>query len=186
MESDDQAKKRRRVDRITAGDYLEGLAERDAAELRAMRDDCREEESRFSYNRRLLQARIDIVKAELARREGGGESLMDALPRILADDPGPRADVAGQRNSPVYEPGEVGRRRDDQLAADAMLARLPDLTDDELRTELEELTDEERRVSEVRRAVLDRLDTLQEELVRRYREGGVEGIVGSVTSSDAE
>lgn len=172
---------RRRIDRITAPDFLEGIEERDPAELRAMRDDCGQEEARFSYNRRLLQGRIDIVEAELARRAGdGNESLIEALPRILADDPGPRAGVGNARNAPVYEPGEVGRRSDDRLAADALLTRLPDLTDSELQAELEDLREEEKRVSELRKAVQERYDALQAELVRRYREGGVGDIVSAM------
>lgn len=172
---------RRRIDRITAPDYLDGIETRDAAELRAMRDDCGEEESRFSYNRRLIQGRIDIIGAELERRAGNSsESLIDALPRILADDPGPRSGAGNARNSPVYEPGEVGRRSDDRLAADALLSRLPDLTDTELQAELEELREEERRISELRRAVQDRFDALQAELIRRYRDGGVDDIVSAM------
>lgn len=172
---------RRRIDRITAPDFLDGIESLDAAELRAMRDDCGEEEARFSYNRRLLQARIDIIKAELERRAGGGEtSLIDLLPSILADDSRPASGIGNARNAPVYEPGEVGRRSDDRLAADALLTRLPDLTDSELEAELEELREEERRVSELRRAVLANFDALQAELVRRYRDGGVGEIVSAM------
>lgn len=181
-DSSQEGQYRRRIDRITADDYLEGIDALDTVALRAMRDDCREEESRFSYNRRLLQGRIDILTAELARRGGDStESLIESLPRILADDPGPRAGVGDARNMPLYEPGdEAGRRSDDRLAADALLTRLPDLTDSELAAELDELRDEERRVSELRRAVLERLDALQAELIRRYRDGGVDDIVSAL------
>lgn len=177
---------RRRIDRITAPDFLEAIGDLDPAELRAMRDDCGQEEARFSYNRRLLQGRIDILSAELERRAGNStESLIDALPRILADDSRPTQAVGNARNTPVYEPGEVGRRSDDRLAADALLSRLPDLTDAELQAELEDLREEERRVSELRRAVLANYDALQAELVRRYRDGGVGDIV-SAAPSEAE
>ena len=182
MEDNSQAGPgRRRIDRITAPDFLDGIEALDAAELRAMRDDCGQEEARFSYNRRLLQARIDIISAELERRAGGGtESLIDALPRILADDSRPAQGIGNARNTPVYEPGEVGRRSDDRLAADALLTRLPDLTDSELQAELDELREEERRVSELRRTVLGHFDALQTELVRRYRDGGVDEIVSAM------
>lgn len=183
---DDNSQARRRIDRITAADYLDGIESLDAAELRAMRDDCGQEEARFSYNRRLLQARIDILNAELDRRAGKTtESLIEALPRILADDPtGPRAGVGNARNSPVYEPGEVGRRSDERMTTDAMLARIPDLSDEELRAELGDLREEERRVSELRRAVQANFDALQAELVRRYRDGGVGDIVSALPDAD--
>lgn len=172
---------RRRIDRITAPDFLGGIGELDPAELRAMRDDCGQEEARFSYNRRLLQARIDIISAELERRRGNStETLIEALPRILADSSRPVQGIGDARNTPVYEPGETGRRSDDRLATDALLSRLPDLTDMELESELEELREEEKRVSELRRAVLANFDALQAELVRRYRDGGVGEIVAAM------
>jgi hypothetical protein len=183
MEPNEQPdQRRRRIDRITAPEFLEGLEQRDVAELRAMRDDCSEEEARFSYNRRLLQGRIDIVKAELDRRTGRASgSLIEALPSILADEPGPRAGVADSRNAPVYQPDdEVGRRSDDRMAADALLARLPDLTEPQLEQELAELQEEERRVSELRRSVLACFDAIQTELVRRYREGGVDSALSAI------
>jgi len=177
----DTPDKRRRIDRIAAEDFLADIASADPATLRVLRDDCREEEARFSYNRRLLQGRIDIFNAEIDRRAGKStESLIDLLPRILADDPAPRSSVVDSRNAPVYEPGEeAGRRSDDRMAADAMLSRLPDMTDEELAAELAEIREEERRVSELRRVVLEKLDALQAELVKRYRDGGIDDIVAA-------
>jgi hypothetical protein len=161
---------RRRIDRITAAGFLGGLEEQAPAEVRAMRDDCRAEESRLSYERRLLQGKIDILRAEVARRgagEGGG--LVDALPSILADQPTGRS--RGVRATPVYEPTEAGGRRGLEAELEGVLARVPDMDDDELDATLEKLLAWERDVSEVRTEVLRRLDTLQEELIRRYREG---------------
>ena len=172
---------RRRIDRITAPDFLDAIESADPAELRAMRDDCGQEEARFSYNRRLLQARIDILSHELERRRGNStETLIEALPRILADSSRPVQGIGDARNTPVYEPGETGRRSDDRLAADALLSRLPDLTDAELESELADLREEEKRVSDLRRAVLANYDALQAELVRRYRDGGVGDIVAAM------
>src|ERR687896_2054292 len=80
--------KRRLVERITDPAYLEGLADKDLAELRAMREECREGELELSFERRLCQARIDILSAELERRAGGGGEgdLVSRLPQILAKD----------------------------------------------------------------------------------------------------
>jgi len=170
---------RRRIDRVVADDYLDGLAQRSLDEVRTLRDECREEEARLSYARRLLQARLDIVRAEAARRaEGSGEGggLLDALPGILADDPLPST-IGDARSAPVYDPDpreDNGRRLGDGVLGDSALGRIPEASDAELVALVERTADEERRVSDVRRVVLDRLDTLQAELIGRYRSGSVD------------
>src|ERR1700712_3065259 len=75
----------RRIDKVLAEDYLAGLAELPLAEVRALRDEAGQEETDLSYLRRLLQGRIDIVGAAMARLAGsrdGGPG--EGLPRILA------------------------------------------------------------------------------------------------------
>lgn len=177
---------RRRLDRITAEDYLAGMDERSAAEVRKMRDECRDEESHLSYTRRLLQGRVDIARAEAARRQGGySGDLVDALPRILADAPSRRTTAdrpAAARSSPVFAPEGV-RRQEDHLLDDGILGQVPDMSDDELAELTEQLEADERRISDLRRLVLDRLDTLQDELIRRYQKGQVpvEDIVAAAT-----
>jgi hypothetical protein len=166
---------RRRIDRVTAPGFLAGLPERPVAELRAMRDDCREEEAHLSFARRVLQGRLDIVRAVVARRSGedgqaGQGNLLEGLPQILADEPQGPTPVVDAHVVPVLDdPGTGGgRRSEDALVLDASLGRLPDLPDGELLSLVERLSAEERRVSDLRRRVLDALDTLQAELVRRY------------------
>ncbi|HEY8545978.1 MAG TPA: hypothetical protein VIL36_13055, partial [Acidimicrobiales bacterium] len=159
-------RRRRRIDRLTADDFLDGLSSRSIAEIRAMRDDCREEEAHLSYTRRLLQARLDIARAERARRQGGGEgSLIDELPRILADGPSNRPRHGGP--VPLYAPESKGRRREDAVLEDASMGLVVDLDDTELDAYLERIEAEERQVSERRRVLLRHLDELQAELVRR-------------------
>ncbi|HWB70706.1 MAG TPA: hypothetical protein VG452_00685 [Egibacteraceae bacterium] len=184
-----QPQRRRRIDRIIAADYLDGLGQRSAAELRAMRDECRQEESRLSYNRRLLHGTLDIVRAELARRAGAEQApggLLEQLTSILADEPpaAPRA----VRDAPLYDPERAdGRRREDAHLADALLVRLPDLDDAEVAALAERLSGEERTISGERRTVLAHLDRLQEELMARYRDGSatVDEVVASVARPGA-
>ena len=77
---------KRRIDKVLASNYLEGLEELPLEEIRALRDDAGQEETDLSYLRRLLQGRIDIVNAELSRRGSGDASgIVGELPRILAD-----------------------------------------------------------------------------------------------------
>jgi hypothetical protein len=168
---DEGSQSRRRIDRVTATNLLEGLDHGDPAELRRLRDDCREEETQLSYARRVLQGRLDIARAEAQRRATGSGDLVSALPSILADAPTQRRDA---HVAPVYAPSSSDRRRaDDSLLEDASLGRLPDLDDDELAALIQRLGEEERRISRLRRTVLDHLDGLQDELVRRYSSGDV-------------
>ena len=53
----------RRLDRVLAPDFLEGLESWSMAELRAARSDAEQEETDLSYLRRLLQGRMDILRA---------------------------------------------------------------------------------------------------------------------------
>lgn len=166
---------RRRIDRVAASDFLDGVEERPTDEVRAMRDDCREEEERLSYARRLLQGRIDITRAELERRRSGdsaGGGLIDTLPSILADRTSSRRGQSQARPSPLYVPADEHSRRADDDQAD--LAQLPDLDDDALAELLARLTSDERALSDLRRRVLDHLDRLQDEIVTRLRDGRID------------
>lgn len=63
------------------------------SELRALRRDAQRDEADLSYVRRLLQGRIDILHAELARRGRAAvpapkdASVVERLPEILRDAP---------------------------------------------------------------------------------------------------
>lgn len=167
---------RRRVDRVTAPDLLEGAADASPEVLRALRDECREEETHISYARRVVQGQLDITRTELRRRQGEAgdtESLVEQLSTILADPPSSRDRQVRTIN--FYDPGEEPeRRRAGAVAQLPSLSRLPDLGDAAVAALIEQLEAEEQRLSEARRAVLDNLDGLQAELVRRYREGAAD------------
>ena len=87
---------RRRIDRVLAPLFLERLPDLTLDEVRCRRVDADQEEVDLSYARRLLQGRIDILRAEQVARRGGGVSLgqprtdveiAGALALILADEP---------------------------------------------------------------------------------------------------
>lgn len=166
------AGRRRRIDRVADPTLLDDVADAPAADLRALRDECREEEARLSYARRVLQGQLDIARSEQRRRSGdeGESTLLADLPRILADEPS--ASTRQARAVTFYAPQEGGRRTDDSLLELPSLGRLPDLSDEELAELVRTLEAEESQVSESRRRVLDNLDGLQDLLVHRYRDGG--------------
>jgi hypothetical protein len=169
------AGRRRRIDRVSDPALLDDVADAPAADLRALRDECREEEARLSYARRVLQGQLDIARSEQRRRSGaggeeGGASLVADLPRILADEPS--TSTRQPRTVTFYAPQGGGRRTDDSILELPSLGRLPDLSDEELADLIRTLEAEESQVSDARRRVLDNLDGLQEELVHRYRDGG--------------
>jgi hypothetical protein len=77
---------RRRVDRVLGEGFLDGLAEMTLTEVRQRRFDAEQEEADLYYIRRLLQGRMDIIRAEQQRRataSGDADPLVDQLPQVL-------------------------------------------------------------------------------------------------------
>jgi hypothetical protein len=167
--------KRRLVERITDPAYLEGLAEKTLEELRAMREECREGENELSFERRLCQARVDILTAELDRRDGKGEGdLLSRLPEILATESAIASDLPLPSRAPDFSiprNADVPRRRVEEIVGEQTLARLAQISSEELRGIIQSLAVHERSVSERRKQVHDVQDALQAELVRRYASG---------------
>ena len=148
--------------------YLDGVDAKSVEELRAMHAECLELETEVSYVRRLAQARIDIVEAELDRRASGGslEDLINDLPNILAD-PGPRAAPASSRLPLKLAPDEESEWAPDLEETDTLLANLPSLSEDELSDAVEQLRTLERDVSDERRALFGVIDRIDQDLATR-------------------
>jgi hypothetical protein len=165
-----------RIDRILTEGYLEGIDERSTDDIRRMRDECEEEESGISYARRVLQGKLDIARAEAVRRRDAGSetaaSVLDGLPAILGDRH-TRPAAPGARATRFLVPPSVQhhRRTVDEIADDTVLARLRDRSDDELAELIETLAGKERQLSRTRRELLDRIDAIQADLIRRYKAG---------------
>ena len=172
--------------------FLDGYESFDADRLRAMRQRCQKVETSLSYLRRLAQGRIDIVSAELERRQGGGDpldldELVARLPAVLSDRT--RSSHVGPMPQ-VLAPGQIEGRLADELAGmefDAHLSELPDVSVEWLRSTRDRLVDYEHRVSQLRRALFDRIDTLGVELGRRYRDGAadIDAIIGEARHEGA-
>jgi hypothetical protein len=161
----------RRIDRIRRPDFVGGLPDLPLDVLRRRRDDCFAEREYLSLLRRLVQGRAEILKAEVERRGRGEEgSLVGALSTILAGDAqGPARGEAVKVGLPEEEM-LLARRRVERLVADAGLSDPGALDDRRLAEAVDLLVQEEREVSEARAEVLKAMDTIQEELKRRYRD----------------
>jgi hypothetical protein len=174
---------RRRIDRMVSADYLLDIEAQPVAQLRTLRDECREEEEHLSYARRVLQAQLDIVRTEAARRAGGDETdpLLASLPSVLADPPA--TEPRDPRAMALHVPDLSGKRAGDLDAPDTGLSRLPDLSDAEIANLIGRLAEQEAQVSQQRRIVLEHIDRIQSELVRRYRDEGlaIDDVVAGVT-----
>ena len=163
---------RRRIDRVLAPGYLTGLGELTLPVLRERRDEAAQEETDLSYLRRLLHARIDIVRAEQQRRSSGGAaSIVDRLAAILSDNAlGP---AAGSGRHQQLEPSRAGehRRHAEALIGDSGLTDVGSLSDDKLAEALETYAAEEASVSTFRRQVQGVMDALNAEIAARYSSG---------------
>lgn len=163
----------RRDDRVLDSSDLHQVESLPTPVLRSRRDEARALEAEFSYARRLLQGKVDILSSELNRRVEGGEagleSLVHRLPSILAEEPATRA--RAQRLIDSDLPANAGkfRREAERLATD--LAQIDNLSLDELSSLVERLSEAEKKVSEERRTAQQIIDGLNAELVRRYRKG---------------
>lgn len=163
------------LDRLLAPDYLDGLRDLSMADLRRRKSECGDAESTLSYLRRLVQVRLDIVLAELQRRADGGtgelSEIIDHLPELLAEH-GART-IGGRL--PSLELPDVNHR---MLTADLdrifdvdKATVLSEIDDEAVRGLADAMVELEARVSSQRRALHERLDALQAEVVRRYKSG---------------
>jgi hypothetical protein len=172
MEAGTPLKGNRRIDRVLAEDYLDGLGTAALEDVRALRGEAEQEEVDLSYIRRMIQGRIDIVRAELDRRGGEGSGpLVDQLAAILSDDQ--RAPARGLGRHTTLEPtrADEHRRYVERLVSDVDLSDVSARDDDQLRQALELLVEEERKLSAKRREVQQVMDACSAEITRRYRDG---------------
>ncbi|MGH3829096.1 MAG: aerial mycelium formation protein [Pseudonocardiaceae bacterium] len=163
---------RRRIDRVLDPSYVLGLGELGLGEVRARRDDAAQEETDLSYLRRLLHARIDIVRAEQRRRrEGGVVALVAELGQILAVNAvGPA--VGSGRHQPLRPSrAEAHRRHAEALVADVNLSNVESRSGEQLESALRAYHTEETSVSQRRREVQQVVDTLNSEIGCRYASG---------------
>lgn len=165
----------RRIDHILAEGYLDDLAGQTLEDVRRMRADAEQEETDLSYTRRLLQGRMDILRAELARRVGGdSKTLVESLTTILAD--GPAVGPHGLGRHVTVEPTESDehRRHLESMLADVDLSDPSQHDDADLSRVLDVLEREEVSLSAKRRQVQAVMDACTAEIARRYQDGSAD------------
>jgi hypothetical protein len=148
-------------------------------ELRTLRREAQRDEADLSYLRRLLQGRIDILRAEVTRRAPAGAasvaaaqetSVVERLAEILRDAPARHRSSA--RHVTLGTPqGEEYRRLAAEMLAEVELSDLDARTDLELNTAVGRLERHEKQVSRRRQRLQRTADECSAEIARRYREG---------------
>ena len=162
----------RRIDRVLAENFLDGLRDLPLAEVRELRTEAEQEEVDLSYLRRMIQGRLDILRAELNRRDSSsGQTLVEGLAAILADEP--RAPARGLGRHSTVEPSRADshRRYVEALVANVGLSDVSARSTDELAHAMRTLSEEEQNISVKRRSVQQVMDACSAEITRRYRDG---------------
>ena len=147
-------------------------------DLRALRAKLQHEDDAVSYVRRLAQARLDFVRAEMRNRaDGSDRDITDEIPNVIGSHltggaPRPPRPVVDFSAHPLAVELEV-------LCDDACSTDLPAMSHEELASYAGRLHDFEQLRSNQRRDLFARIDALSAELVRRYRDGeaNVEGLL---------
>ena len=172
MSVEGTAQGNRRIDRVLAEDFLDGLRDLPLAEVRELRTEAEQEEVDLSYLRRMIQGRLDILRAELNRRDSSSTTtLVESLAGILADEP--RAPARGLGRHSTVEPSRADshRRYVEALVADVDLSDVSARSTDELAHAMRTLSEEEQTISAKRRLVQTAMDACSAEITRRYRDG---------------
>jgi hypothetical protein len=164
------------LDRVLDAGYLDGLPERSTGDLRVMRLSCADLENGVSFVRRMAQGRVDLMIAEIARREtgSGGDAagLVAQLPDLLIDSV--RSSGSGRLTGDLEPPDEVVgplTERLDEAAGSGSITGITELSDAELVAGVTALRDFEARLSRARHRLHSTVDSINDELARRYQAG---------------
>ncbi len=172
------------IDGLLAADLLDGIRTRPLPELREIRQECSAVESDVSMVRRLAQGRLDIVVHEARRRSADGvAALLYDLPDILSDED--RTGVPGARPTVrVDAPGPVAAELVEvlgRIGSPTVLSGIQHLEQSDLDDLFARISEFEQKLSNTRRQMHERIDAIQAEIGRRYRDGEVtvDGVLGS-------
>jgi len=190
---------RRAVDRVAAPEFVTRLDEVPLTGLLDRIGICCDLDLEYSYYRRLVQGRLDIVDFALNSRAGDdARDLRSALPEILARAGQPDGDVRFRRrhlvglledvvpevvaplvrivfpiDPPLRAPEWVpatGRREIDRVLTDDIVPRLDDTDDAGLISVRDDLVEMEGEISSTRRRIFAASDELERAAIRRLKQ----------------
>lgn len=162
---------RRRIDQVLDPEYVASLDGDSPEQLRDKLRSAREEEDALSYVRRSLHGRLDLLKAELDLRKGGKQHGVEDLTSKLKSEGTGSGGRGGRPSLGLRASSVAGRRSAERAIGDADLAKLPDLSADEIETIVGRVQEAEHELSEQRRALHGVIDAVEGELARRYKDG---------------
>lgn len=162
---------------VLADDALADIRTMAMGDLRSFRYRATQVEGDVSMVRRVAQGRLDIIGHEVQRRQGSTDAaelndLLYDLPDILADQAGGGAPSG--RQVEITEPGPTAATLTDRLDAvisPGELSGVGDLDDARLDASFAAVSGLEQELSDLRRQLHDRIDAVQLEIGRRYRDG---------------
>ncbi len=162
---------------LLANDILADVTAVPLVALRDLRSRCGEAEGDVSFVRRVAQGRLDIVGHEIRHRAGAVDAepdisgLLFDLPDIMAESTG--AGSSG-RQVAIHAPGALAQTLIDgldEVASPGELGSLDRHDDDKLAALMDSLREFEVELSATRRRLHERIDAIQNEIARRYRDG---------------
>ena len=164
-----------RLDALIDDDLVASASDRTIDELRTARDACQAFESGLSFIRRMVQGRLDIVGAEVARRRLGERpldtaSLVATLPELLSDEQSAAASARAVGITPPDIDDELIRQLDD-IVGMRELSELGSMSDEMLDTVSVRLAELEAELSSPRRRLHTHIDAIQTEILGRYQRG---------------
>ena len=164
-----------RLDALIDDEFVASAPDRTIEELRRTRDACQAFESGLSFIRRMVQGRLDIVGAEVARRRLGERpldtaSLVATLPELLSDEQSAAASARAVGITPPDIDDELIRQLDD-IVGMRELSELGSMSDELLDTVSVRLAELEAELSSHRRRLHTHIDAIQTEIIGRYQRG---------------
>lgn len=165
------------LQRLLARDLLPDITAIPLDDLRNLRVECSAAEGDVSFARRVTQGRLDIIGHEHRRRAGADDAQPDVsellfdLPDILSEG---SSSAASGRQVAIHQPGTIAQSLVGQLdrsATPAELSNLDRMGDASLTSLFDLLRSFEVDLSSTRRRLHERIDSIQGEIARRYRDG---------------
>ena len=158
------------VQRVLSPAFLVDRDEAELDDLYARREELHTIEGQVSYVRRLAQGRIEILCAELERRDRGGDpadlaELICRLPDVL----GGCTTVPSTRGGGELVPDDSFVAQIDVVVGPEAFLSIPDHTDAEIDGQIVALEAFERLASDARRRLHERIDLVQCEIARRFK-----------------